>query len=122
MILACWQRRDYAELARWLPASGARPRPWQVPTAAEVKAARRAYRTQALHSFRIVAVINTDPAAANIDAELLCQVQGELELRRRRYRMIHLAADARPLARGGPEGQWVPFACYALPNPPALRA
>ncbi|MCP2013629.1 hypothetical protein L1280_000757 [Deinococcus sp. HSC-46F16] len=121
-ILARWQRREYAELARWLPASGARPDPWRTPTGREVKAARLHYRRQPLRNFRILAATDTDPAAANVVADLFCVVGGELEWQRRRYRMIYLGPDGRPRPRGGPDGLWVPLAVYAVALPPGLRA
>lgn len=110
-FLSSWQRRDHDELARWLNGSHGDP-----------EQAQQAYRQEELRSFRILAARDTDPAATSIDVELLCRVQGELELKRRRYRMVHLDEAGRPIARHHPEGNWLPFVAYALPDPPHLRA
>lgn len=114
-FLTHWQGGQYHAMALALPAR-------VFPTRRRsVRQVRRAY-PGTLSGFSILSARDTDPAATNVDVQVLWRQRGGLELGRVRYRMVYVDDRDQPIARHHPGGQWKPFATYALPVPRPLRA
>ncbi|GHG14667.1 hypothetical protein GCM10017784_01260 [Deinococcus indicus] len=114
-FLTHWQGQEYRAMALAMPARvfpGGRR---------SVRQVRRTY-PGSLREFSILAARDTDPAATNIDVQMLWRQRGGLELGRVRYRMVYVNEHDQPIARHHEGGVWKPFATYALPVPRPLRA
>ncbi|WP_221089163.1 hypothetical protein [Deinococcus aquaedulcis] len=114
-FLTHWQGGQYREMALALPAR-------VFPTGRRsIRQVKKVYPGR-LDDFSILGAHDTDPAATNVDVQVLWRERGGLELGRVRYRMVYVDAQDRPLARHHPGGQWKPFATYTLPVPRPLKA
>ncbi|MDB5046264.1 MAG: hypothetical protein JWQ08_2314 [Deinococcus sp.] len=115
-FLTHWQAGAYNQMARLLPKQGT---PLKKPPVGQV---RQIYRVRTLQTFVVLAAADTDPAAANVDVQLVYAEAGELHFKRWRFRMVHFGKGEQPVPRNMAQGRWKAQATYLLPDPPALRA
>lgn len=106
-FLSLWQGRDFRAMGRFLPYQGT---PLKRQKVAEIRAQ---FAAKEISQYQIVAYKDTDPAATNVDVDLLYRQNDEWEYERWRFRMVHLDQLSRPVSRTQ-DGRWTAYKSWVL--------